>query len=74
MAKRFHLAEFTKRWPGGIKHSFPLHEEDMKIFQPRNGHISLGPFSGEQIFISPLCILCHFHLHSYPLLLSLEPI
>jgi hypothetical protein len=49
----------------------------MKIFQPRNGHISLGPFSGEQIFISPLCkgnkcILCHFHL--YPLLLSLEPI
>ena len=31
-----------KRWPGGIKHLFPLHKGDMKFAHPRNSHISLG--------------------------------
>ena len=40
------------RWPGGIKHSFPLHKGDMNLFTPE---IVIWLFSGEQIFISPLC-------------------
>jgi hypothetical protein len=42
MAKRFHLAEFTKTRKVNIIHLFPLHKGDMQICSPEKSHISRG--------------------------------